>query len=121
MSRTIRYRVFQSRTTQYSDPIIFTKGEVVTIGQEYKGQEPWPGWVWCETADKNCWVPHQIVEKQGQGRVAIVEDYNAIELNVEKDDVIVADKELNGWIWGLNLNKSEYGWVPLDVLEEYSD
>ncbi|GAH99896.1 unnamed protein product [marine sediment metagenome] len=38
--------------------------------------------------------------------------------NFDKDDSIEAEKELNGWVWGRNVNKNEYGWVPLEILEK---
>ena len=31
---------------------------------------------------------------------------------------IEAEKELNDWVWGRNVNKNEYGWVPLEILEK---
>ena len=46
------------------------------------------------------------------------EEYIATELNVEKDDSIEAEKELNGWVWGRNVNKNEYGWIPLEILKK---
>ncbi|GAG61585.1 unnamed protein product [marine sediment metagenome] len=38
--------------------------------------------------------------------------------NFDKDDLIEAEKELNSWVWGRNVNKNEYGWVPLEILEK---
>jgi len=118
MSILYRYRVIQSRKTNYSDLIVLKKGEIVTIGEEYKEKETWKGWIWCETSEKKCWVPYQIIEKQGERYGKLKEEYIATELNVQKDDLIEAEKELNGWVWGRNVNKYEYGWVPLENLKK---
>ena len=118
MNKPRRYRVIQSRKTNYSVPIVLKKGETVTIGEEYKEKETWKGWVWCETSEKKCWVPYQIIEKQDEIHGKLKEEYIATELNVEKDDSIEAEKELNGWVWGRNENKNENGWVPLEILEK---
>ena len=83
-----------------------------------KGKETWKGWVWCETPEEKCWVPYQIIEKQGERHGKLKEEYIATELNVDKVDSIEAEKELNGWVWGRNVNKNEYGWVPLEILEK---
>jgi hypothetical protein len=118
MNKPRRYRVIQSRKTNYLVPIVLKKGETVTIGEEYKEKETWKGWVWCETSEKKCWVPYQIIEKQDEIYGKLKEEYIATELNVEKDDSIEAEKELNGWVWGRNENKNENGWVPLEILEK---
>jgi len=90
-----RYRVLQSRKTNHSVPIVLKKGETVTIGEEYKEKNTWKGWIWCETSEKKCWVPYQIIEKQNERQGKLKEEYITAELNVEKDDLIEAEKELN--------------------------
>jgi len=118
MNKPHRYRVIRSRETNYSDPIVLKKDETLTIGEEYKEKETWNGWIGCETPEKKCWVPYQIIEKQSERHGKLKEEYVATELNVEKDDSIEAEKELNGWAWGRNVNKNEYRWVPLEILEK---
>jgi len=116
MPRIERYIVQESRETPYSKPIVFTKGEVVTVGEEYKEKESWPGWIWCETADKKCWVPFQFIEKKEKNLGILKEDYTATELNVKPGDIIEAERELNGWVWGKRLEDGLFGWVPIDIL-----
>lgn len=118
MNKPNRYRVIQSRKTNYSDPIVLKKDETLTIGEEYKEKEIWKGWIWCETPEKKCWVPYQIIEKQDERHGKLKEEYVATELNAYKGDLIEADKELNGWVWGRNINRNEYGWIPLEILEK---
>jgi len=118
MNKPHRYRVIRSRETNYSDPIVLKKDETLTIAEEYKEKETWDGWIWCETPEKKCWVPYQIIEKQSERHGKLKEEYVVTELNVEKDDSIEAEKELNGWAWGRNVNKNEYRWVPLEILEK---
>lgn len=118
MNKPHQYIVIQSRKTNYSDPIVLKKGERVTIGEEYKEKETWKGWIWCETSEKKCQVPYQIIEKQDEKHGKLKEEYIATELNVQKDDSIEAEKGLNGWVQGRNVNRNEYGWVPLEILEK---
>jgi len=116
MGRITRYRVQESRETPYSKPIVLIKGEVVTVGEEYKEKALWPGWIWCETDNKKCWVPFQIIEKKDKNLGILKEDYIATELNVETGDIIEAERELNGWVWGKRLGNNQFGWVPIDIL-----
>jgi hypothetical protein len=115
---TKRYIVQESRESPYSEPVILTKGEAVTVGEEYKEKVYWPGWIWCETADKKCWVPFQTIEKKQKNLGIMKEDYNATELNVKTGDIIEAEKELNGWVWGKRSGDNRFGWVPMDILKE---
>lgn len=112
------FRVLQSRRTDYPEPIVLKKGEMVMVGEEYKGKGTWKGWIWCESPAGKGWVPYQIIEMISDSIGKVKEDYIATEMNVEKDELIEGDKELNGWVWGRNVTKNEYGWVPLEILKK---
>jgi hypothetical protein len=112
-----RYRVLEPRKTPYAEPINFARGEMVAVGREFKGNPAWPGWIWCEAEERRCWVPVQIITKKGKNLGILTEDYTATELNVAAGDIIVAERELNGWVWGKRPGGGCSGWVPLDILE----
>jgi hypothetical protein len=113
-----RYVVQQPRKSPYSRPIALAKGEIVSVGEEYRGEEPWEGWIWCEKDATKCWVPFQIVERTTSGTGVVREDYVATELDVERGEVVEAERELNGWVWASKIGTTHCGWVPLDILAE---
>lgn len=117
MGIKMRYRVRESRRTPYAEPIVLARGEVVTVGEEYREEPRWPGWIWCETDDAKCWAPVQIIEKKGKSRGILRQEYIATELNVDHGDIVEADRELNGWVWGKNTTNGQLGWVPVSILE----
>jgi len=60
-------------------------------------------------------VPLQIIERLEGNRGIIKEDYTANELCVVRGEVIIGEKELNGWLFGYKQdNDHTEGWVPLE-------
>ena len=118
MGSNKRYVVQESRQSPYSEPIALKKGEVVTVGEEYKGEALWPGWIWCETGSTKCWVPYQIIQTTDKQRGILKEDYIATELNVQTGETVEAERELNGWVWARKLGSKEFGWIPIDILKQ---
>jgi hypothetical protein len=62
------------------------------------------------------WVPKQIINNE-TGYGIITEDYSAKELDVDKGMVVEGIKELNEWLWLLNKETNEIGWVPMNKLK----
>jgi len=61
----------------------------------------------------------QIVEAREDGRGVALESYTAHGLTIKRGDVILGDKELNGWAFGhAEGGPSEPGWVPKENIEE---
>lgn len=115
----MRYRVTEGRVSEFPDPIALARGEIVELGERSQSQE-WPNWVWCKAGAKAGWVPEQVIEARGGGTGLALEPYTAHELTIEEGDIIRADKELNGWVFGYNeARPGELGWVPKqNIVEE---
>ncbi|KFN03753.1 hypothetical protein D0U04_19780 [Bacillus clarus] len=116
----MKYIVIQSHESNYPDPICLEKGDVVFIGEKYKGPENWDNWVYCceEKYNRKGWVPEQII-RRGTGEAGIItEQYTAKELNVNSGEMLQGDRELNGWIWCVKI-EGEAGWVPKQSLARY--
>ena len=111
-----RYRVIESYQSPYPDPIIFHKGERVTVGKEFTDDPDWKDWVWCEGQNNNqAWVPKQYLKiEAGQG--TFITDYNARELSVVVGDVLLVYETVNGFVMA-EKQSGERGWVPLRNLE----
>jgi hypothetical protein len=114
-----KYLVIQDHTSEYPEPITFAKGTPLVVGEKYTGPEGWDNWLFCDTAgQKGGWVPAQLIEIT-DGKIARArEDYTARELNVQKGDLLIGSRAMNGWVWCMNPANSESGWVPLANLEE---
>lgn len=115
-----KYIVTERWEQSYPDPILLEKGERVIVDFSIKDDTPgWDNWVWCISAKRQSgWVPTQILQmtaslNDDKKEAVVIEDYSANELSVEKDQVFIGEKILNGWIWGSIENTDLKGWVPL--------
>lgn len=109
-------------TKKYKDapknPIQISKGEALTIIKESDPNGDWANWIYCKGSNKEGWVPKQILSINGKAGVSN-EDYSAKELNLITGEILISDRELNGWIWGCKENNSdELGWAPINYLEK---
>lgn len=117
-----RYLVIKEWRSLYPNPILLNRGSEVIIDNTRKETDPdWKGWVWCRSVEKEGWVPRQILNHVEDGeiisRAIAQEDYSAKELNVEKGELVIGEKRLNGWLWCRKETQDDFGWLPLDVLE----
>lgn len=115
-----KYIVVEKWIESYENPIVLKKGESVTVDLSVKESDPeWIDWVWC-IADNGMtgWVPVQILKVYKtlphELQTAVVsEDYSAYELPVNKGDIVIGSRVLNGWLWCRVENKDKEGWVPM--------
>ena len=114
-----RYLVTQDHTSEYPKPITFKQGAPLTVGEKYEGSEGWNDWFFCsKPGQESGWVPAQIIEVINGSTARAREDYTARELNVQKGELLLGSRVLNGWIWCDNPINSESGWAPLSNLQE---
>ena len=91
-----------------SDPIELSAGDEVTVGPVDRA---WPGWVWAEDArGRRGYVPEKILEPLGEGRFALMEDFNPSVLAVKRGDSLESLEQIDGWHWCRNESGAE-GWV----------
>lgn len=106
------YIVIKSRKSEMNNPIILSKGDTVICTEESDKEGDWPNWVYCKKSSLEGWVPKQIIENG-----IMLEDYNATEFDLERDEIIVSDKVLNGWILGHKKSEPHIkAWAPLNHL-----
>ena len=114
-----KYLVTQDHRSEYSNPITFAKGDSLVVGELYEGPEDWDDWFFCSApGQESGWVPAQVIEIINGDMACAREDYTARELNVQKGDLLLGVRVLNGWAWCENPASSESGWVPLTNLQE---
>ncbi len=113
-----RYRVIRSRSSDYPEPIRLERGDIVILGEVFTGHGNWPDWIRCSREGVSGWVPRQIIEPLDEGRGRAGENYLARELDVEAGELLLSERELNGWIWCCReQDEDDKGWVPLENLE----
>ena len=114
----MKLRVIKEYNDAPEKPIQIFKGEEFSITEESDPNGDWPNWLFCKRCNKEGWVPKQIISINGKLGVS-KEDYSAKEFNLNVGEIIVSNRELNGWIWGYKeSNSSELGWAPLNYLEQ---
>ena len=110
-----KYIVVKSRKTEFTNPIKVKRGEMVICKEKSDSTGEWAGWVLCETLNNEGWVPYQIVDEESS---TIKEDYSAIEFDLIEHEILICEKELNGWIWCYKEgNSDEKAWAPLNHIK----
>lgn len=114
----MKYKVIKDYNDTPEDPIKIFKGEILEFVEESDPSGDWPNWVYCKGDKKEGWIPKQILVVKNK-KVISLEDYFAREHFLIKDEIILSEKELNGWIWGNKISKpEELGWAPLNHLQQ---
>lgn len=110
------YKILKEYKAQYENPIVLELGEKVHLGEEEK-EEKWKGWIWAESDINKGWIPKQILKISNDRKTGVVlEPYTAKELTVKEGDIIEKIKSLNGWTWSRNINTTNEGWIPDEVM-----
>jgi hypothetical protein len=116
MIKSQKYRVILDYQPPYPDPIVFRKGEQVTVGREYKDDPDWQNWRWCRgKSNNNAWVPTQYLTIDGKSGI-FKRDYNARELTIQKGEKLEIYQVINGFGMAEKSDGNQ-GWVPLRNLE----
>lgn len=117
-----KFCVIEDHYSEFPDPITFKKGAILSVGERYEGPEDWADWVFCTISGQSGgWVPLQLLDKTSDDSAVALEDYTARELNVRKNDMLLGDRILNGWIWCTTPDQSCSGWVPQEKLCDLSN
>lgn len=115
----MQYKVVKEYTDTPAEPIVVVQGEQLTVIEESDPQSDWPNWALCRGEEKKGWVPKQILTIDAD--TAIVQsDYRAVEHRLSVGEILVAEFELNGWIWcEKSSDKGVMGWSPLNHLTRF--
>ena len=110
-----RYLVIEPYPSPYPNPMIFRKGERITIGKEFTDDPDWKDWLWCR-GDNNyqAWVPKQFIDIAGKKGI-MNRDYNALELSIGPGERLTVYEAVNGFGWAVK-DTGEKGWVPMKNL-----
>lgn len=110
------YKTIDDHKNDNTTPIIITKGSKVRLGEKSNSNGNWPNWIYC-FSDENGegWTPIQIIQIEGAYGI-VLEDYSAVELDVQKDEIVEGAIELNGWTWCKKINQLDEGWLPNEKL-----
>lgn len=111
------YLVIKDRASEFPNPVKVSKGEAVKCLKESDENGDWKGWVYCRTKCNEGWIPEQIITRDNDSGF-IIKDYDATELNITTDEIVMEEYTLNGWIFGYKENEPmNRGWIPLNHLK----
>lgn len=113
-----KFVVIKSHISEYPDPIHFSAGDLLVVGEKYAGNEGWDNWYFCSFNGLSGWVPKQLIEIASENTGVAKENYSASELNVEVQEYVIGFKKINGWIWCEKLSTEAQGWFPELNLKE---
>lgn len=113
-----QYIVIEDHVSEFPNPIHFSAGDSLIVGEEYVSDEDWDNWLFCSFNDLSGWVPKQLIEFITPDSGIAKDNYTASELNVKKEDSIIGFKKMNGWVWCENTKTKEQGWIPESHLKE---
>lgn len=110
-------RVIQAYQSTNTDPILFEAGESVYISEKVDRWNNNPEWIWVWCTDqrgKSGWVPQHILRRRMDTSMGIaLERYIATELSANEGEELLAEQELNGWLWCVKC-MGQAGWIPLE-------
>ena len=87
----------QRHISKYPNPIKFQKGDNLSFG---KKDTEFEGWIWVIDNDKNeGWAPTQFLYFLSDDEGIAIQDYCAIELDVNPGDELELIYVLNEWGW----------------------
>ena len=110
-------QVIEDYQAPYPDPIQVKKSETVMLGLQK--ETPITGWVWCTNVEgKSGWVPESYIDIENGETGKMRCDYDAIELAIQKDELLTVYKEESDFYWARNEDGQE-GWIPVDHVELY--
>ncbi len=113
-----QFMVIKSHISEYPNPIHFSAGDPLVVGEKYVGDEGWDNWYYCSFNGLSGWVPKQLIELTSATTGIAKENYSALELNVEISEQVIGYQKTNGWIWCEKLDTQEQGWLPELNLQE---
>ena len=114
----MRYEVVKKYTDTPHNPITIAKGEMVRITEETDPNGDWPNWVYCKGDAKEGWVPKQILDIKNDEATSL-DDYSAREHDLMPEEILVSERELNGWMWGYKEHEpGTWGWAPINHLRK---
>ena len=103
-----QFVVIKPHITNYPNPISFSAGDVLEVGDKDKEYE---GWIRVTTVCGNeGWAPEQYLDMQ-VGKTIALENYSAKELNTRVGEIVEHICSLNQWHWVENAT-GDSGWVP---------
>jgi hypothetical protein len=112
------YIVIKDRKSEIYNAIKLKKNDIVKCLEESDENGDWAGWIYCKSLEGEGWVPKQIIQKKGNEGM-ILEDYDATEFDLVVGEILISEKELNGWIYGMKKNEKEkYAWAPLNHIQK---
>lgn len=89
-------------------------GDEVTAGP---AERAWPGWVWAvDGAGRRGHVPEKILEPLGEGRFALMKDFNPSVLTLKRGDRLESLGQVDGLHWCRDASGTE-GWAADELLE----
>ena len=109
-------RVSTSYKAQYSDPIAFEPGDLLTLTGR---SDNWNGntWLWAVASKdgREGWIPDSLANAALTSPQVATMSYNARELDCHEGELLTVTNATHGWCWCEN-ERGVSGWVPEENL-----
>jgi hypothetical protein len=105
-----RVRIQKAHKNSFDYPFDFYNDTPIKVLESDKENLNWKK---CRLADgTEGWVPETAIEETQEGWRTI-QDYSALEMDVEIGEEIIVYEELFGWAWA-EKDTHEHGWIPIE-------
>ncbi len=113
MSSSFTHRANSDYTVLDRTPLELSVGQTIRLGPV---DAAWPGWVWGIGPDgRGSHVPEDHLERLDAHSAIVRKAFNARDLSVQRNEGVIALREVKGWLWCRNAGGEE-GWLPEFVL-----
>ena len=105
--------VIKPHRSKFPNPIKLCRGDRVKVG---KRDSEYKDWIWCTTkSGVEGWVPEKYLTVEGDS-AEVTRAYNATELDVDIDDLLMVIEEESGW-YSCRTRAGLIGWVPVECVK----
>jgi len=94
--------------------------DLVEVAEKQPNKPEWKEWIWCHDSINSGWVPKHLIAILDNNTGKALDNYSAKELSIGAGEVITGIQEYCGWIWSVNDDSGEKGWLPEEILLKLS-
>ena len=115
-----KYITIKPWETNAPNHLVLQMNDLVEVAHKQPDKPEWKDWIWCHNASNSGWVPKYMIEILNDDTGKVLENYSAQELSIGAGEVVTGSQEYCGWVWSINEESKERGWLPVEILLKLS-